>query len=145
MYINELTNVSIDKNGRLLARSNQPLTHGIIAWHYLTRLAYPLLHGTIVMRRDLIINTGGYNTNFSREQDGELFLRLIDTVHYANLPNKLYLQRSTRPRSAANKVFKDSYAATINIRRQCIKKLLGHDVSSDVLQALIFPTAHRHR
>jgi glycosyltransferase involved in cell wall biosynthesis len=135
----------IDSGGEILGESNQPLTHGLIIWEYLSRLAYPLLHPTTVMRRELLVHTGGYNEDYPREQDGELFLRLIHSAKYANLPENLYLHRSKRSRTMASEVFEVSYAATVEIRRKCVASLLERDVSLGELRALIFPTSRRHR
>jgi glycosyltransferase involved in cell wall biosynthesis len=135
----------IGPQGEILRRSSHPLTHGLIMWTYLTRLAYPLTHATVLMRRDLIVDAGGYNTDYPREQDGELFLRLIDCTRYANLPDALYVRRTARPRDAALDHFATYFPLTLDIRRRCIARLLGRDISIEELQALIFPTPRRHR
>jgi hypothetical protein len=131
--------------GEVLGQSNHPLTHGLIVWTYLTRLAYPLTHATVVMRRQVVVDAGGYDTDFPREQDGELFLRLIGRTRYANLPEVLYTTRATRSGKASIDVLAESYSLTLDIRRRCIASLLGRGVSSDDLRALIFPTPRRHR
>ncbi len=135
----------IDDSGETLEQSDQPLTHGLIAWKYLSRLAYPLTHATTVMRRELLVSSGGYNPDYPREQDGELFLRLIHSTQYANLPESLYLYRIKRSKTAAGELLKDSYAITVEIRRKCIASLLERDISVEELYALIFPTSRRHR
>lgn len=135
----------INPEGEIQGQTNHPLTHGLIMWTYLTRLAYPLTHPTVIMRRNLVMDNGGYNTDYPREQDGELFLRLIDRTRYANLPDVLYTKRAARSGKAALDLFASSYSLTLDIRRRCITHLLERDVSVEDLQALVFPTPRRHR
>jgi hypothetical protein len=135
----------IGPKGEILGRSEHPLTHGLILWTYLTRLAYPLTHPTVMMRRDLVISAGGYNTDYPREQDGELFLRLMGQTRYANLPEVLYLKRATRSGKAALDIFAIGFPLTLEIRKKSIERLLGREIRLEALQALIFPTPRRHR
>jgi len=135
----------IGPRGEPKGQPNHPLTHGLIIWTYLTRLAYPLTHATVLMRRDLVVDAGGYNTDYPREQDGELFLRLSDRTRYANLPDVLYVKRTTRSAEAASALLATGFSLTLEIRKGCIERLLGRGVPLEVLQALVFPTSRRHR
>lgn len=135
----------VNRASEIVYRSTHPLTHGLIAWHYLSRHAYPLRHGTIMVRRQVFERYGGYNTDFPREQDGELFLRLIHTVKYANLPEVLYLVRASRSSETASKVFATHFPLTLEIRRRCVAQLLDRDVTIEEMQAVIFPQKRAHR
>jgi glycosyltransferase involved in cell wall biosynthesis len=135
----------IGREGAQGNESHMPLTHGLILWEYLTRLAYPLTHATIMMRSDVIKQYGGYNEEFQREQDGELFLRICRRTRLANLAEPLYVVRAGRAKSESGNVFARGYPVTIDLRRAFIGDLLGREIPDQVVRALIFPTSRRHR
>lgn len=135
----------LDAAARFGRHVDQPTSHGLIVWNYLSRMAYPLLHGTIFARRDLFVAAGGYNTAFPREQDGELFLRLIDSAKYANLPDYLYSRRYTRSSRSAEKLVSSGYPLTLEIRRNCLSGVLERPVTAEEAKTVIFPPKAIHR
>lgn len=133
----------IDTQSQIKGHIDQPLSNGLILWGYLSRLTYPIRHGSILARQNLLVEVGGYNTAFTREQDGELFLRLIYKTKLANLPERLYSARFHRRKHDADRIFYDSYPFTLQLRSTCLSTLLEREVSKDEMAKLIFPSSRR--
>lgn len=53
----------------------------------------PLCHGAVLMRKSLLENLNGYREVFRTTQDFDLWLRIPEEVHMANLPWVLYQHR----------------------------------------------------
>jgi glycosyltransferase involved in cell wall biosynthesis len=53
----------------------------------------PILHGSAMIRRELLDEVDGYDESYSRAQDYDLWLRLIRRTHFANLPQTLMQRR----------------------------------------------------
>ena len=70
-----------------------PTHHALIALNYF--LWYGILGATIMLRREFLIASGGYEPGRRRVEDPELLARLLnDTrIRFANLPQFLYLYR----------------------------------------------------
>ena len=54
------------------------------------------VHGSVMMRRDSLMQVGGYREAFKRSQDYDLWLRLTERYEVANLPEVLYQFRQTK-------------------------------------------------
>lgn len=53
----------------------------------------PFLHPTVMMRKEVVEKTGGYDESFSLAQDYDLFIRIAGRHRTANLPRKLLRYR----------------------------------------------------
>src|SRR5947209_6431500 len=53
----------------------------------------PLIHPTVMMRREALLRVGGYRKLFDAAEDYELWLRLASIVELDNLPDPLLLYR----------------------------------------------------
>ncbi len=68
-----------------------PLTHEDMAGFAETG---PLAHhDSVIMRRDKVLEVGGYHPAFKHCEDYDLWLRLLSVTRMANLPDKLMLYR----------------------------------------------------
>lgn len=87
----------IDDLGRNLAFRDYPLNNRAIA-HKL-QFTTPLAHPTVIFRRKLILEVGGYDKSFRFAEDLDLWLRLLNrNASFANL-NKIlvrYRQQNSR-------------------------------------------------
>ncbi len=52
-----------------------------------------LMHPTIMARRELLLNAGGYDKSAKHAEDYDLWVRLAPTTNFYNLPQKLLLLR----------------------------------------------------
>ncbi|MFN4174842.1 MAG: glycosyl transferase family 2, partial [Parachlamydiaceae bacterium] len=52
-----------------------------------------IIHPSAMIRKEAIQEVGGYDSEFKHAEDMELFLRLSEIGHLANLPEILFLYR----------------------------------------------------
>jgi glycosyltransferase involved in cell wall biosynthesis len=91
----------IKDDGSTLAYRKYPLTHDKImkAMQFTTALAHP----TVMMRKALLLKTGGYDPSFRYAEDLDLWLRLANSgVYFANLPDVLVRYRQDCVRRSAD-------------------------------------------
>lgn len=94
------TQVSIiDGKGRAAHHQELPQTHSMIVWRLFTGFA--LAHPSVMMRRALVEQLGGYNPEYVVSQDRELWMRAMWYTRFANLPTAL-MQYRTHPKSATS-------------------------------------------
>lgn len=56
----------------------------------------PFLHGSIMIRKELLDHVQGYDESYKKAQDYDLWLRLSSTCQFANLPDVLMQKRMTK-------------------------------------------------
>ena len=87
----------IDESGATLAYRGYPLAHRDIARGM--QMTTTVAHPTVMFRRALVEQHGGYDPGFRFSEDLDLWLRWINAgVRFANLPQRLvrYRQQNTR-------------------------------------------------
>ena len=73
---------------RVTERSiERPLDHDAILQELLT--GTPLIHGSIVIRREALLDAGGYDERYRYSADRDLYHRLLPRHRAANLPERL--------------------------------------------------------
>jgi glycosyltransferase involved in cell wall biosynthesis len=78
----------IDPEGSPIREWITQLTHEEIDRAHLDR-GWPVVHPTVMMRRALVEETGGYRKQYETLEDLDLFLRLAELGKLANLPDVL--------------------------------------------------------
>ncbi|QWD96923.1 glycosyltransferase [Polynucleobacter sp. MG-6-Vaara-E2] len=82
----------IDQFGSLIGVRNYPIMHKEIALAGAIR--NPISHASVMMRRDIVVPSGGYDERFQRSEDYEMWMRLIgDGVNFHNLKTPLIQHR----------------------------------------------------
>jgi len=81
----------IDENGSIIGGMYKP-TDDMDIKKTLKRVN-PLVHGSIMMRRESLFSVGKYDPLFKKAQDYELWLRISNKYHIANLHEYLYERR----------------------------------------------------
>ena len=76
---------------RFYSESQLPLDHALIVW----RLIFPpsIIGALAMMRRELVMDVGGYEEGRRVGADTELWIRLLHRTRFANLPQIMYLYR----------------------------------------------------
>ncbi|MGF1793910.1 glycosyltransferase [Photobacterium profundum] len=86
--------LEIDKHGNKGALRSMPVTHNEIVnslW------ASPIIHPSVMFKRNKIKKIGAYNATLRRRQDYELWFRCADQGHrFYNIPAPLLLYRFTK-------------------------------------------------
>ncbi len=81
----------IDNSGKILPRKQNPST-----WEQIKKALFyynPVCHPSVMMRKELILEVGGYDEKFSIGQDYDLFSRLVSKTKIENLPEFLIIHR----------------------------------------------------
>ncbi len=69
------------------------------------------VHGSVMIRRNAMLDMGGYNDRFKYSHDYDLWLRIIERYRVGNLPEPLYCWRlSSTQISSAKKTNQNNYA-----------------------------------
>jgi glycosyltransferase involved in cell wall biosynthesis len=79
----------IDADGRPFSRFSPFTRHERLVTELL-RGVCPLIHGSIMVRREAILNVGGYKPAFHQAEDVEMFLRMSAQYRLTNLREVLY-------------------------------------------------------
>ena len=86
----------------------------------------PIIHPSVVMRRESIVAVGGYREDLMRAQDYELWSRLFDKCRFHNLQDPLLIY-SVSERLRLKSVFQAAY----------IRLLVGWRIGQPVAAAFI--------
>jgi len=119
----------IDGIGRSMAPFQPPGSHNMIAWKMLFECS--IAHATVMMRRALVDEVGGYDTSFIHIEDAELWSRLIYVTRFANLPEPLYVRR-WHPNSICSLHANTQYRVGRVIRQRLIERILKKEAEPDI-------------
>ena len=71
-----------------------PVRHAVIVLdHYLGFLSAPFTHASLMTRRRLMLDAGGYDESIRRSIDCDLMTRLLGRTQFSNIAECLYLYR----------------------------------------------------
>jgi len=88
--------IEIDAEGRSNGKRTVPCDHLQLSWALL--FYSPFVHGSVMIRREVVEAVGAYSEAFPTSQDYELWLRIARRFQVANLPEYL-LRLRTHDRS----------------------------------------------
>lgn len=114
--------IHIDSLGRPRAGDFRPVSPVIIRWRLLFN--NPIIHSSVMYRRDLVLEAGGFNHLEATSGDYELWSRLAGLTELAQFPEPLVRyrihDRSSSVRSASRQLCR-----TMDISRRNMAALLG--------------------
>ncbi|MBV9282777.1 MAG: glycosyltransferase [Chloroflexi bacterium] len=84
----------IDDGGHRVLDLTFPVDHETIASTLLERNCF--MHGSLLIRRQCLLEIGGYRPDFPVASDYDLYLRLTERFRVANIPRILYQYRRTK-------------------------------------------------
>lgn len=123
----------INSEGRDLSSCRFPENHDLIAWALCFR--NPIVHPSVMMRREILINNGGYPTELIIPEDYYLWHLLISKTKFANLPEILIKYRQHE--DSVRVRLKDQHQKNrVAISQNIISKYLGIEVPLKVVQGL---------
>ncbi|MBA4319137.1 MAG: hypothetical protein C0412_12120 [Flavobacterium sp.] len=91
-----------------------------------------LMHPTIMARRELLINAGGYNKLAKHAEDYDLWVRMTAITKFYNLPQKLLLLRKHETNITV--IYIDT---TLDNSRQISKNIISSIMNSEIPQEMI--------
>jgi len=122
----------IAPTGDHLGHLEMPTDPAMIVWRL---LFYPaLIHPTVMMRRALLMQVGGYDAT-SRAEDFDLWARLIDQTRFANLSDVLISYRQ-HPDALTVRHLDRIKAHSWPIRRRLFAQLVGNDPGDALITQL---------
>jgi glycosyltransferase involved in cell wall biosynthesis len=110
-----------------------PESHEALKWRLC--LSDPIPHPTVMMRRDVLENVGGYREEFTTAQDYDLWTRLCRITHLANLPEILLFLRRHDMNYTSIK-FSQHRKNRVRVSQAMISYYLGKEVPAYIVQRI---------
>jgi len=123
----------IDGSGNPSETWRFPSEHGALKW----RLCFgnPIMHSTVMMRREVVNGVNGYDAEMEVATDYDLWRRLSSVTRLANLQDVLLCLRRHEG-SITTRRFPEQRNNSIKISRLAMAGILSEDVALDVVQLL---------
>ena len=103
-------------------------------------------HGCIMMRKDALIDVGGYKEKYNFAQDYDLWLRISENYKVANIEEPLYYWRLTPSCISKGKEAEQRYYANLAVsdaKKREAQKILKKNTASTIMVSVIVPTFNR--
>ena len=116
----------MDDSGKVPPKIGKvPTEHAVIKWHLC--FENPIVHPTVMMRRDVVKRAGGYDEEMVTSQDYDLWQRLSGVTQLSNLPDGLLcLRKHERNVSACHP--ESQFRTGVEISQRMMSETLGHEV-----------------
>ncbi|MGA2790380.1 MAG: glycosyltransferase [Candidatus Bathyarchaeia archaeon] len=116
----------IDEEDKVIERPKPALERGLIKWRLLLGDC-PLAHSSVMVRRSVYVQLGGYNPDLPYCEDYELWVRALEVTKIANMPETLQQHRRNRMSvSYAHQL--GMQQTTLSISQWALSSSLGGDV-----------------
>jgi glycosyltransferase involved in cell wall biosynthesis len=123
----------INSEGRAISSCRFPANHDLIAWSLCFR--NPIVHPSVMMRREILTNNGGYPTELIIPEDYYLWHLLISKTEFANLLEILIKYRQHE--NSVRVRLKDQHQKNrVAISQKIISKYLGVEVPLKIVKGL---------
>ncbi len=124
---------TIDLNGEIIGEYLFPSSHNVIKW----RLFFdsPIVHPSTIMRRELLVQIGGYDIYSEYVEDYDLWIRLSKITKLANLQESLLLLRKHGTNITKIKL-KEHLINCARTDHLWISEFLGENVSEKVVEQI---------
>ncbi len=116
---------TVDANMRPKYDRQPPARHALILLnHFVGLQSAPFVHASLMMRRCLVLEAGGYDVSINYSSDCDLITRMLGLTRFANIPERLYLHRR-RPgqRTTHDNPRRDQ--DIIEVRQRALERIWG--------------------
>lgn len=120
----------IDETGTPLRPFEVPTSHSMIVWTLFFKRAFG--HPSVMLRKKIVDNVGGYDESYQYAQDYGLWIRLLGKTQFSNLPEALVLY-CTHPGTISNHHTEMQQSLAQRARQHLICQVLDREVSDDIL------------
>jgi hypothetical protein len=103
------------------------------------RISCALIHPTVMMRRRVVLDAGGYRRGFDGAEDYELWLRLQSSTKIDNLAQTLLLYRQHEGQVTLRRQFRQARLVALAMVAERLRRTSGQDVlaaSHDAITAM---------
>lgn len=108
--------------------------HGFLRW-LMCFVTNPIIHPSVMVRRQCIERVGGYDENMATSQDYELWCRLSGATRLANLTDVLLLLRKHEENISSVR-FKEGIEKVLEVNRRLVAEVLGGEVPDAEIRSL---------
>lgn len=123
----------IDENDKTHRTWHSLTTHEALRWCLC--LYDPIAHPTVLMRRQVVEQVGGYRVEMVTAQDYDLWRRLSKVTQLANLPNVLFCLRRHKTNVTTVRLA-EHRQNRVKVSHEAISEFLGRDVSIDTVRCI---------
>ena len=106
----------------------------IVLDHFVGTLSAPFTHASLMMRRRLVLDAGGYDESIIYASDCDLMTRMLGRASFANIPECLYLYRQ-RPGQRTSHVNPRRKHDDFLVRQRRLERIWG-EAPMDALERL---------
>jgi glycosyltransferase involved in cell wall biosynthesis len=121
----------IDSSGKAHRPGLFPTQNSVLQWRLL--FSNPFAHSSVMYRRDLVRQLGGYRPMVGEDHD--LWLRISRQTSLANLPQKLIRLRRYPGTLTTLRLETGKISAAASSRER-VQEIIGHDIAPAVVEAL---------
>jgi len=118
-------------SGQLLGTTSMPLSPEQIR-EKIVRLN-PLIHPSVMMRRDFLAKMGGYNNKLRKKQDYDLWLRSVEQARFVNIEKPLIKYRVKH----ADSFLSDYYGFSVRVKHAIRRGKIFSGVTWAVVTLLV--------
>lgn len=123
----------MDAFGNISHTLQFPTQHGVLRWSLC--FYNPIVHPSVIMRREIIERAGGYNPDMKHAEDYDLWRRLSGLTRLSNLQDVLFcLRKHDANVSILNPPEERRFS--VQVSRQMISHILNEDVPAVTVQCL---------
>lgn len=121
----------IDRKGRQFYVWRPPSTHEKIRRHLIEK-GNSFCHGSVMARRECLMEVGLYRESFDCTQDYDLFLRLSERYKVANLPDVFYKFRRAPKSVSRKKLERQLEFHLLALALASMREREGRDILSEI-------------
>lgn len=110
-----------------------PKQHGVLRWYLC--FYCPIVHPSVMMRREIVEQAGGYDADMVHAEDYDLWRRLSCVTRLSNLQDTL-LQLRKHDVNVSNVHVSEQRRNAIRISTQMISHILNEEVPAGIVQRL---------
>ncbi len=122
----------MDASGKKRDKLSFPTEHISLYWR-LCFFENPIIHPTVMMRKDVVDRAGGYLVEMTNSEDYDLWCRLSGFTHLANLPD-VHLHLRKHSENVSSKKWTDQKQKSIQNSQRLLLKHLKEDISFQQLE-----------
>lgn len=123
----------IDEQGRRLSIVESPHEHAVLRW--LLCFLTPIAHPTVMMRKEIVTQVGGYDSSYQTAEDYDLWRRVSSITRLSNLHSVQVLLR-THEGNASKKQVAQQSDNCVKVSVHMMEEILGAEVSADAVRCI---------
>jgi hypothetical protein len=120
-------------SGRTSDTWQLPTQHGMLRWSL--SFTCPIMHPTVMMRREVVERADGYGSDMVHAEDYDLWRRLSEATRLSNLPDVL-LRLRLHEENVSRVYASEQRRNSIRISSLMISRVLGEDAPDGIVQRL---------